>query len=96
MHGGVSGGGGGGRDHIKDPLEVGECVFLLRNIISKGYEKDVFSYFETIVPFEIWAQHTYVFKIIHGSNQGSSRGGRIFFPFRNICSKGHEKGANWM
>ena len=23
MHGGVSGGGGGGRDHIKDPLEVG-------------------------------------------------------------------------
>ena len=27
MHGGVSGGGGGGRDHIKDPLEVGEfCV----------------------------------------------------------------------
>ena len=24
MHGGVSGGGGGGRDHIKDPLEVGE------------------------------------------------------------------------
>ena len=25
MHGGVSGGGGGGRDHIKDPLEVGEC-----------------------------------------------------------------------
>ena len=27
MHGGVSGGGGGGRDHIKDPLEVGECCF---------------------------------------------------------------------
>ena len=27
MHGGVSGGGGGGRDHIKDPLEVGECDF---------------------------------------------------------------------
>ena len=26
MHGGVSGGGGGGRDHIKDPLEVGEFV----------------------------------------------------------------------
>ena len=27
MHGGVSGGGGGGRDHIKDPLEVRECNF---------------------------------------------------------------------
>ena len=28
MHGGVSGGGGGGRDHIKDPLEVGEFFWV--------------------------------------------------------------------
>ena len=63
MHGGVSGGGGGGRDHIKDPLEVGECVFL----------------FETFFRFEIWAQHTYLFHIIHGSHQGPSRGRRMLF-----------------
>ena len=79
MHGGVSGGGGGGRDHIKDPLEVGECVFLLRNILSKEYEKDVFSFFETFFRFEIWAQHTYLFHIIHGSHQGPSRGRRMLF-----------------
>ena len=40
MHGGVSGGGGGGRDHIKDPLEVGKSnfrYFLFPNFYDLGF-----------------------------------------------------------